>query len=424
MRITFLAPIAFVLVAFGCSDTVDDSTSATTDAGTTTDTDATTTSDAGDTTATDCTSATTNAAQVVCAANAFLATLTTTELATAQLAYSNAAARTVWSNLPGVTRNGIKQGAMTTATKAAALALAKTVLTTQGYDHMVGVFAGDDYLSSLGGGAGGGGGGMDGGGGGGGGGGMDGGGGAPPDGGGGTGGGTTTGSTYSSDNYSFAILGTPSTTTDWMLQIGGHHMAYNITYRAGVGYPVPHHLGVEPKAQFTVTGNYAGTYQPLDDKGAAMFAMFAGFDTTQMSTGYLSGQTFADVLLGPVEYGTGSLAKVVYPTQTGVLVSSLTTSQQALVTAAVDTWLKDYNAEIADPLLAEYTSATAYGQTYLSYGSPTEGTLDREVNTTYLRIDGPRLWLELSCQAGVVVSGITHYHTIYRDKTEDYGGSL
>jgi len=391
MRITFLAPIAFVLVAFGCSDSADStSASTTTDAGTTTDT--TTTSDSGDTTTTttDCTTATTNAAQVVCAANAFLATLTTTELATAQLSYSNAAARTVWSNLPGVTRNGIQAGAMTTATKTAALALAKTVLTTQGYDHMVGVFAGDDYLSSLSSGGGGGGG----------------------------------GSAYSSDNYSFAILGTPSTTADWMLQIGGHHMAYNITYSAGVGYPVPHHLGVEPKAQFTVTGNYAGTYQPLVDKGAAMFAMFAGFDTTQLSTGYLTGQTFADVLLGPVEYGTGSLSKVVYPTQTGVLVSSLTTTQQALVTTAIGTWVKDYNAEIADPLLAAYTSAAAYAQTYLAYGGPTEGTLDKEVNTTYLRIDGPRLWLELSCQAGVVVSGITHYHTIYRDKTEDYGGSL
>lgn len=233
-----------------------------------------------------------------------------------------------------------------------------------------------------------------------------------------------TGSTYSSDNYSFAILGTPSVTTNWMLQIGGHHMAYNITYLAGVGYPVPHHLGVEPKAQFTITGNYAGTYQPLEDKGAAMFAMFGGFDATQLQTAYLEGQTFADVLLGPVEYGTGSLAKVVYPTQTGVIVSTLPDDQQALVTAAIKTWVNDYDASIADSLLAEYTSADAFSKTYLSYGGPTEGVLDRDVNTTYLRVDGPRVWLELSCQAGVVIQGISHFHTIFRDKQTDYGGTL
>ena len=43
---------------------------------------------------------------------------------------------------------------------------------------------------------------------------------------------------------------------------------------------------------------------------------------------------------------------------------------------------------------------------------------------TYLRIDGPRLWLELSCQAGVVIPNISHFHTIYRDKRYDYAGDF
>lgn len=40
-----------------------------------------------------------------------------------------------------------------------------------------------------------------------------------------------------------------------------------------------------------------------------------------------------------------------------------------------------------------------------------------------MRIDGPQLWIEVACQNGVVVQGETHYHTMFRDKTMDYGGS-
>jgi hypothetical protein len=369
--------------------------------------------------ASDCTSLQTHYAQVVCAANNFLATLTAAETTSVVYEFSNSAAKTVWSNLPGVTRNGIKFSALSAESLASALAVAKVALATQGYDHLIGVLAGDDYLNSLqssgtssgmssandagtagamvGGTPGGGQGG-------------------PAAGGGGGG--------YGSGNYSIAFIGKPSTTSDWMLQIGGHHMAYNITYRTGVGYPVPHHLGVEPKASFTVAGDYAGTYQPLNDRGTSMFAIFDAFSTDQMSSAYLSGQTFADVLLGPVEYGTGSEAKVVYPTQTGVLVSSLSTEEQAAVTTAIGTYVNDYDSSIADPLMQTYTSSDAYAKTHLAYGAPDEGTIDPNVNTTYLRIDGPRLWLELSCQAGVVIQGISHFHTIYRDKTEDYGASL
>ncbi len=378
-----------------------------------------------DASSTNCSTATTNYQQVVCAADAFLATLTSDQQSSVVYDWSNSAAKTVWSNLPGVTRNGIKFGAMSAASRAAALTLAKTVLTTQGYGHLIGVFAADDYLKSVSGNDGGAGCGMgpggDGGPPGGGPGGDGGAGGGGPGGDGGAGGG---GGGYSSDNYTIAFIGKPSTASDWMLQIGGHHMAYNITYRAGVGYPVPHHLGAEPKAAFTVSGNYAGTYQPLADKGDAMRAIFADFTPAQMNTAYLSGQTFSDVLLGPLEYGTGSEAKVVYPTQSGVLVSSLSAAQQALVTAAIETWVQDYDPSIAAPLLAEYTSADAYAKTYVAYAGPSEGTIDLDVDTTYLRIDGPRVWLELACQAGVVLRNATHFHTIFRDKAEDYGQSL
>ena len=378
--------------------------------------------DAGTTPTLDCTTASTHIEKVVCASNAFIATLPEAQRTTVQLEWTNNVAKTLWSNLPGQTRSGVTWGALSAESKAAALNLASLVLTSEGYTEMTGVFAADDYLGSLGGGAGGG---PDGGGGGGppdgggGGGPRDGGGGGgPPDGGGPGGGGG--GLSYSSANYIIAFIGVPSTTGDWMLQIGGHHMAYNVTYLNGTGYPVPNHIGVEPKSSFTVNG---GTYAPLADDGTELAAMYKALSATQLSSAYLSGM-FSDVVLGPVEYGTGSYAKVIFPTQAGVLVSSLTASQQALVTAAIKKWVNDFAPAIADPLLAAYTSADAYAHTSIAWGGTQSAGVDVDVNGTYMRIDGPRLWIEVACQGGVVITGATHYHTIYRDKEKDYGGEL
>ncbi len=41
-----------------------------------------------------------------------------------------------------------------------------------------------------------------------------------------------------------------------------------------------------------------------------------------------------------------------------------------------------------------------------------------------MRIDGPRVWIEVACQSGIVIQNMTHYHTIYRDKANDYGNQL
>jgi hypothetical protein len=46
------------------------------------------------------------------------------------------------------------------------------------------------------------------------------------------------------------------------------------------------------------------------------------------------------------------------------------------------------------------------------------------VTGSYLRIDGHRVWIELTVQAGIVIRSATHYHTIYHDKMYDYGGQL
>ena len=303
------------------------------------------------------------------------------------LPYSNSIARTQWSNLPGLTRGGMKLGELTTANRAAAVALMKVALSQGGATDLNGVMAADDYLGTFSGGGMMGPGSMGDGGmmgpGGMGDGGMMG----PP---GGTGDGGMGGVTlaYASSNYTIAIFGTPSEAGTWELMFGGHHMAYNITYLAGVGYPVPNHLGVEPKAAFTFDG---GTFAPMADEGVAFFAPFHSLSTTDLATAHLTG-SFADVLIGPAEYGTGSstLAKQKFPmgaNRTGVLVSTLATAQQTMVIDAISHWVNDYAPAISSPLLADYTSTAALADTYIAWGG--SGGLDPDVDGTYLRIDGP-----------------------------------
>jgi len=82
-----------------------------------------------------------------------LATLTPAEQASIVYDWSNPTVKTLWSNLPynfpSCTRNGLKFGALSTTSRAAALTFAKTVLSTQGYAHLIGVFAADDFLDDV-----------------------------------------------------------------------------------------------------------------------------------------------------------------------------------------------------------------------------------------------------------------------------------
>ena len=193
---------------------------------------------------------TANTAIVATAANAFIATLDATQLAETVYPFTLTNAQR-WSNLPGVTRNGPTLGPVSTTAstsglggagmtpnglppagvaaggfgggfgngttvalptftmndtqRAAALALAQAALSDIGFATMQRVRAADDVLAA-----------------------------------------TENTGLFGSGNYHVAILGTPSTTSPWMLQIGGHHLAYNITYNAVRVGATPVFLGVEP----------------------------------------------------------------------------------------------------------------------------------------------------------------------------------
>lgn len=143
-----------------------------------------------------------------------------------------------------------------------------------------------------------------------------------------------------------------------------------------------------------------------------LFAMLEALNDEQRSAARL-GATFDDVLVGPGRDGR-------FPTPQGLLVNQLNASQRALVRRAIEAWVGDAPDSLAQALIRDYTSDSAFNNTRIAWSGATQPT----VVGSYVRIDGPRVWIEFVCQAGIVFSNQIHFHTIWRDKNRDYGGSF
>ena len=59
-------------------------------------------------------------------------------------------------------------------------------------------------------------------------------------------------------------------------------------------------------------------------------------------------------------------------------------------------------------------------ETYVGYAGATE----LSAKGSYVRIDGPRVWMELVVQPAIAHPEELHYHALWRDKQSDYGGEV
>lgn len=208
-------------------------------------------------------------------------------------------------------------------------------------------------------------------------------------------------------NYYISLLGTPATTGTFEIQFGGYHLAFANTYINGalVG-ATPSFRGVEPFTTFTWNGK---NNQPLQQEQTAFSDMLTGLSTANLTTAKLSA-TYSDLVVGPQK-------DAAFPTTaSGVKGSSLSAAEKTLVLNAIKTYVYDVDDANASTILAKYTSEL--DNTYISYS----GTTGMTTINDYVRIDGPSVWIEYSCQHGIVLSG-NHPHSVWRDKTKDYGGN-
>lgn len=314
---------------------------------------------------------------------AFYNMLSSAQQTTLQLTYSTTLARK-WSNLPCGTgcRNGIQLGTnLTSAQYAAAMKIVKDALsktTNEGYDEFHQMNLAEAYLHANGGGSG-----------------------------------------YDSTLRWMAFLNVPSATGAWMLQFGGHHYAANIAFNNGhVIGATPFFMGLEPKT-FTYT---SVTYDPLGGERDAFCTAIATLSSAQLSAASIS-SSFSDCVMIPGESNGGTAT---FPAiATGQALSGLTSTQQNLVLDVIKLYVGDMDSATANSVMTGYTNEIK--QTYISYhGSGTAGNATSFLNAQgdYMRISGPNVWIEFSCQGGIVIQGQIHYHTVWRDRSHDYGVDL
>jgi hypothetical protein len=314
-------------------------------------------------------------ARVVCLAHAFEASLTSAQISTLQLDYTLANVEH-WSNLPlGIIgRNGLQFSTLSSTQLTAALELAQATLSEQGYGRLQQIRGADDILNA-----------------------------------------TNSGMGWGSGNYFIAFYGTPSITSPWMLQINGHHFALNHTFNGTDTSATPYFVGVEP----VVYPVGKDLYIAMDGPQKAAYGLMQSVYGT--STALLTG-TFDDVVMG-VNGGTAIDTNYpqTYPTTgRGILYSALTPQEQHQVREMIEAWVNDMDSPTAHALLGAYEDPNSLANTYVGYAGG--GTLAAQGD--YLRVDGPRVWIEFCVQNGIAWPSSYHFHTIWRDKTADYGGDF
>ncbi|MHC5538653.1 DUF3500 domain-containing protein, partial [Singulisphaera rosea] len=208
------------------------------------------------------------------------------------------------------------------------------------------------------------------------------------------------GAMFGSANYMIACLGKPSKTSPWILQLGGHHLAINIYYKGTTGAATPYHVAAQPTVWKDEQGK---THDPLAPMRDSLHGLLVSLTPEQSSQAKLEAR-FNDVYVGPGKDGQ-------FPTKSeGVPVSTLSDASKAFVKKAIAAWtgdtpqglayLKLYEAEF-DKIKVAYSGSTDVGE-----------------RGDYVRLDGPRVWIEFATQ------GSDHYHTIWRDRLTDYGAEF
>ncbi len=311
-------------------------------------------------------------ARIVRAAQALVSTLDEAGRAKVQFPFDGPQ-KTRWSNLPtGIfERQGLRMGDLTPPQRTAATALLQAALSADGYRKVTEIIQAEEVLragSQAG----------------------------APRGGGGRG----RGLIFGEAEYYLAFLGTPSTTTPWMLQFGGHHLAINLTLGGSQASMTPSLPAAQP-AIFTIEGR---EIRPLGRENDKAFALMNALDEKQRGQAILTSRV-ADLVLGPGQDG-----RVIQPE--GLRASALSPAQQDMLLGLVHEWAGIMADGFAGPRMAEIRANLP--ETWFAWSGPTTNG-----SVAYFRIQGPTLVIEYAPQKTV-----DHIHTIYRDPTNDYGAKF
>lgn len=315
------------------------------------------------------------------AAAAFYATLTTEQQQQVLYGYDDATKTTSWSNFPVtfVERAGVNLADLTEEQRTAALNVLESLLSDEAYAEVTGIMNGDQYLLE-----------------------------------------NSTSTEASLGQYYIAFFGDPSDTNAWEVQFGGHHLGINATLDGSTDSITfaPTHLGSQPASYTAADGTEV---QPLAGMYQTAFAFYDSLDAEQQATLY-QGTQISNLTCAP----GGSCD---FPTGTGMSGSDLTDEQKQLLLDVIENWVGLADEQTTADALAAIEATL--DETYINWSGATVYDMTQG-DGIYFQISGPKAFIEFSNQqgsanadvAGVVTGGWGHIHTIYRDPTADYAGSV
>jgi hypothetical protein len=304
-------------------------------------------------------------ARIVAAAQAVVASLDAAGRAKVQFPFDGPQ-RTKWSNLPSpmFQRDGIRLADLTAPQRAAVDTLLTTALSKDGYRKVREIMLADGVLGK------------------------------------GQSAGRTGGPRFAEDEFFLAFLGTPSVTTPWLLQFGGHHLAINLTLAGSQATMAPS----LPAAQPAIYQFEGRTVRPLGNENDKAFALINALNDDQRKQAII-GSKVADLVLG-----AGQDGRTIQPE--GIRASALSAQHQTMLLELVREWAGIQHDAFAEPRMAEIRTNLA--DTFFAWSGPTTNG-----SAAYFRVQGPTLHIEYAPQRD-----ITHIHTIYRDPTNDYGAKF
>ncbi|AHW62572.1 Putative secreted protein [Corynebacterium glyciniphilum AJ 3170] len=338
-------------------------------------------SEASTTSGTDAGTADTTSATIsdtATAAQAFLDTLSGEQRETVLYDYDDETKTTSWSNFPVtfVERAGLNLTDLSEEQTTAALAVLENLLSDEAYETVSGIMGGDEYLLE-----------------------------------------NSDSTEDSLGQYYIAFFGDPSDSSAFEVQFGGHHLGINATLDGSAGTVTfaPTHLGVQPAVYKDEDGNEV---QPFDGIYTDAFAFYDSLTAEQQET-LTSGDVSMCAPGDTCDFETGD----------GLTGADLDDDQRELLLDLIANWSEMADGESNAATRAEI--AATLDDTVIAWSGETTYDMSTGDGISF-SISGPNVYVAFQAQqgsAGADVDGVTtsgwgHVHTIYRDPTNDYAGSV
>ncbi|MDO5618137.1 DUF3500 domain-containing protein [Kocuria sp.] len=312
------------------------------------------------------------------ASEAFLSTLSDEQREAVLYDYDDDTKSTSWSNFPVtfVDRAGLNLSDLTEEQQQAALAVLQELMSEESYATVEGIMGGDQYLND-----------------------------------------NSSTTEDSLGQYYIAFFGDPSDTEAWSLQFGGHHLGINADLNGTEDTITfaPTHLGVQPAVYTNEDGEEV---QPFDGIYTDAFAFYNSLSADQQET-LTSGEVTMCAPGDTCDFETGS----------GLSGSDLTDEQKDLLLELIANWAGMSDEQTNETAMAEIEATL--DDTVIAWSGETTYDMSTGDGISF-SISGPNVYVAFQAQSGsagadvegVSTSGWGHVHTIYRDPTNDYAGSV